>query len=166
MEPTLLVKLCEEAVSNPLFEPKEGVTHCNQAADYVAHGLGCDDLRNSEGQALTANEMYYFMKSDMNKERWRPVTIGGTWVLSGKGALVFAAMNDVELGEPGGHGHISTVIPGNPVWSGHWNQLSPLCMNVGRENFIGRPTSFAFRECPEFFVWIPSIPKEVSSGRV
>ena len=148
----LVLRLCGEAVVNPEWQPRDGVTHCNSAADYVAKGFGCDEMHDKDGNPLTADEMFALFCSG---ENWRPVTVGGTWMLANQGSLIFAAMNSKSLNES--HGHVCTIIPGDPVYSGHWEGLAPLCMNVGKENFIGRPCSFAFRQVPYFFGWKPTI---------
>lgn len=154
-----LLKLCDYAVKNPEWQPKGEKTFCNIAADYIATGMGCWDLKDFNGQPLMADDIYnMIIGKGKIEERWRPVTLGGTWVLANQGALVFGILNSTQLGES--HGHLSTVVPGDPIWSGHWENMSPLCANVGKENFIGRPMSYAFRTQPDFFAWIPSIPKE------
>lgn len=156
-----LLELCNEAVLKPEFQPSDGVTHCNQAADFIAFGMGCRDLRDVEGNVLMADPIIWKLRGNPN---WREVTLGGTWNLANQGALIFGVLTSSQLGEE--HGHIATVIPGRPIYSGHWENLSPLCANVGKENFIGRPMSYAFRTMPEFYGWIPSMPKEVILGVV
>lgn len=124
----------------------------------MATGVGCNDLRDTHGNVLLADEIVEKISTSPD---WRPVTIGGTWVLANLGGLVFAMADSTRLKET--HGHIATIIPSYGVYSGHWQCQVPLCMNIGRENFMGRPVSFAFREMPLFFVWKPSLAPETEA---
>lgn len=150
-DPQKLYDLCLEAATNVAWVPEDGKTFCNFAADHVAHGMGCDDLRK-DGQPLTADEIYQVFNTSKD---WRVMTLGAPSVFATEGSLIFGIMNSKMLNQE--HGHIATVLPGEPIWSGHWVAMAPICMNVGRDVFIGRPMSFAFRTIPTFFAWVPSL---------
>jgi hypothetical protein len=155
-DPVKLMQLCEQGVANPAFQPKtDGTTFCNQFADFVAKGMGCNQL-----EGLMADQIYELMIA--NPSMWRPIldmnkspSSSGASILAHGGNLIFGIMDSKHLGQA--HGHLCVVIPGDCVFSSHWNALSPLCANVGEENFIGKPMSYAFKTIPNFYIWTPSL---------
>jgi hypothetical protein len=162
-DPIKLMQLCEQGIANPDFQPnqpKPGETHCNQFADFVAKGMGCNDLEDHAHAPIMANSILEMFQ--INTKNWRPVldmtknpSSSGASILAKAGSLVFGIMSSEQLKQS--HGHICVVIPGDCKFSGEWNKLAPLCANVGKDIFIGKEMAYAFKTIPSFYVWIPSI---------
>ena len=52
------------------------------------------------------------------------------------------------------HGHLVVLVPGNLVYSGKWDKYVPLCANIGKNNFFEKGVSFAFKDEPQYFLYV------------
>lgn len=122
------------------WEPKDGVTHCNEAINYV-----CEKLTYIKFRTLMANQIYDLLQ---NNGDWLDVTPEASQYHANAGALVIAGWKN-----PVGHGHVAIVCPGTAELSPSWNYMAPKLMNIGETNFIGKRASFAFsaERRPKFF---------------
>jgi len=143
--PLLIDAICEafmKGVQGGIWEPSPGVTHCNEAVNFVAYRMGYSGF-----SGLMANDIC----DKLDKaEDWKLTTPVGAQLAANQGSLVVAAWKN-----PAGHGHVCIVRPGNPVPSPDWGMQAPKIMNIGKVNFLDKPASFAFTklEMPRFFIW-------------
>jgi len=121
--------------TDPALQPKNGVTHCNQAADKYAREFGYRGLEGKNGAPMLANDMY--AKMNAPGSGWKKVSAQGAIDAAKDGKMVFAAVQ----GHP--HGHIAAV-------TGEW---APGVPGVSQ---AGSPPNFEFgkwrREAPTYFV--------------
>lgn len=119
-------------------------THCNEAVNLIAKRMGYNMFDLSEGEsdyrALLADQMFDLMSA--SDSSWYRVTDARTAQdRANKGALIVMAWKSPDSG----HGHICVVMPGMAQWSPTWSESVPSVMNIGRDVFIGKKASFAFR---------------------
>lgn len=126
-----LKALCDEAVSNPAFAPRDGKTYCNFAARFISEGPGFFGLPVN----TLANGMIAILEL---APEWREDSLDLAHSHAVRGRLAFVALSD----EP--HGHIAAVYPAPMAESGSWGQKVPMIANVGKVNGIMR-LSGAFR---------------------
>ncbi len=119
------------------FAPKDGVTHCNEAIQYVAAKFSYDRFVGK-----MANEIVDIINND---KKWVKVTSNEAAQRAAEGFLVIAVLKD----QP--HGHVCIVRPGTLEMSGHWKENAPKVMNVGKDCFISRGANYAFQEKPDYF---------------
>lgn len=119
------------------FAPRDGVTHCNEAVQYVAKKFGYDRFAGK-----MANEMVDIANND---RRWVKVSPQEAAERACEGRLVIAA----QKGEV--HGHVCIVRPGTLEGSAKWKTKAPKVMNVGKDCFIAKGANFAFRDQPDYF---------------
>lgn len=154
--PKLIDAICD-VYDNASYNPKDGVTYCNFAADDIARAMGCKDFLHKN-----ADEIFEFVS---HSQEWTEIPMAQAQATANQGSLVFAMANTVMLNAA--HGHLCVVRPGLEKNSGKW-QKCPAVMNVGIENFIGRAkrgpltgmaagVNEAFVPLPKFFVWRPSL---------
>ena len=154
--PGLIDALCD-VYDDPTMTPAGGATFCNFAVQRIAKAMGCNDLAG-----MTADEMAVFMA---NSPDWEERSIGDVQALANQGSLIFAVATSQALDKS--HGHICTIRPGNAILSGKWG-MTPRCVNIGEENFIGRAkrgllqglpcgVNEAFQPMPLFYAWKPSL---------
>lgn len=153
-----LIDVICDVYDNPRYIPKgDGTTFCNYAAQDLCHAYGCNDF-----DGKTADQIVGFVESSAN---WKQVSMVDSQVHANAGSLVFAMESSVNLGQS--HGHLCVIRPGKFKDSGKWG-LTPCCMNIGAENFIGRAKkgpltamacgiNEAFIPPPRFFVLASSI---------
>lgn len=120
-------------------------THCNQAVNFISKKMGY--LLFEQPSLLFANEMVRTMK-DPN----------GGWLQMGNPEVAQAKANEGALviaghAVPGAHGHVCVVIPGLLELSTTWGKLVPKVMNVGKDVFIGKKASWAFKKDEEPDYW-------------
>ena len=117
-------ELCDAALSNPSFQPKNGVTHCNQAVNQVASAVGC-----LEFVGLMADEIYQTMVTNASG-KWAKLdgSDASIWALSN--GLAIAAMSSAQLGEA--HGHVAILYPLGMQESGSLGHDVPMLANVGK----------------------------------
>ena len=120
----------------PEYQPKEGVTHCNQYINEVCQAFG---WKGFEG--LLANQIVDLMASN---DAWSEVSMDKCQFLSNQGTLIVAGIKEE------GHGHVCVVVPGKEKTSGRWGQV-PSIANVGKEVFIGKGLSYGFSSMPKFW---------------
>lgn len=119
------------------FAPKDGVTYCNEAVQYVASIFKYDRFAGK-----MANEIIDILNND---KKWIKVAPNDAAFRASEGCLVIAARKD----QP--HGHVCIVRPGTTEASGHWQENAPKVMNIGKDCFISKGANYAFREKPEYF---------------
>lgn len=134
-----------------------GVTHCNEAVNYVAKAMGYngfDKLKTLDPtDAILANQMYDAMASN---PEWMEVDGTVAQAHANNGALVIAAWKNPT----GIHGHVAVVRPGQLTHSMKWaNQPPqpariPKIVNVGKAEcrYIARGANWSFGEEPKYFV--------------
>lgn len=149
--PLLIDAICE-AYDDPHWQPRYipshgWITYCNEAVNFICKKFGYTKFDRPESpepkDALLANRIDQILRSSGD---WGQVSGDEAQDMANQGALVIAT-----LANPSGHGHVCVIRPGQKVWSGTWNQNAPKCMNIGKENFIGKKASWAFRRVPDFF---------------
>lgn len=144
-----LLAACYDGINNPDLRPQKDAngnvirTFCNIFVDSVAQEMGCHDFMGK-----MANEMIDVMSRSVN---WTLCPIEDAQSRANLGSLLIAT----EEAQP--HGHVCVIVPGIKVRSIHWSMAVPLCANVGKDVFIGKGLSFAFREVPKIWLWRPSI---------
>ena len=161
--PKLIDAICEafsDGLQGQRWAPMVGAdgriyTYCNEATNYICKAMGFDGFDKpktaSPDDAFFANEMYDAM--DKSQEEWKRVIATEAQDLANQGSLVIAAWRNPI----GGPGHVAVVRPGVLDYSNSWKSYAPKIMNIGRENFIHKKASFAFREIPHFYVWKESL---------
>lgn len=153
---TLIDTICE-AYDRPDLQPKDGVTHCNEAVSMIADAMGCKEL-----DLKSADEICEYMENNLD---WQKIDIKQAQDMANQGSLVIAGLDSKALGQE--HGHVVVIRPGKAVFSGKWG-LTPRCLNIGAENFIARAkrgpltamscgVNEAFQPLPLFYVWRPSL---------
>ena len=131
-----------------LYLPKETdggeTTYCNLATTAVLRAMGCTEL-----DGLTADDMYACVKASKN---WLIKPMADAQFLVNCGSVLIAILPSSRLGQS--HGHVCTLTPGQPDYSGHWDKHTPLCMNLGRKGtcFRSRGINWAFVPEPEIIM--------------
>lgn len=115
----------DAAIRCPAFQPRGGVTHCNQATLNVATDVGAPTgpFTDADGNALSANDIVANLAKPGSA--YREVTMAEAQALANKGEFVVAALGAK------GHGHVASLRP-NPGGTGQW----PLIANVGTFNQV------------------------------
>lgn len=135
-----LIDACCEARDNPGFQPLNSVTFCNQAVSYVAERMGYKKFLG-----LQANDIFDLVSKE---DDWLKINPEVAQAHANSGALVIAAWKN-----PGGHGHVATVRPGEFAASAKWKtDRVPKVLNIGKDVFIGKGANYAFSETPSYFV--------------
>ena len=144
---TELKPLCDLALANPSFAPKNGVTFCNRAVNFIAHGLGCDEL-----DGLMADGIYNLLKLNASG-KWAQVDPNDAtlWALSN--GLAIAAMSSDMLGET--HGHVAVVAPLGMQASASFGEDVPVLANVGKTvGYMKSSEAFPVAKgMPEFYTY-------------
>lgn len=146
-----------EAYDNLSFQPKDGVTHCNEAVAYIADAMGCKDLHHK-----TADEILTHITENAD---WSIVDFVKAQEMANQGSLLVAGLPSIELKQS--HGHTVILRPGKACFSGKWG-VTPRCLNVGSEMFLAKAKkgpligmscglNEAFGPMPRIFVWRPSL---------
>lgn len=136
----MLRQLCEAVLDDDRYQPKNGVTHCNQAVAQIAYGMGHGGLTG-----LLANSIITLMGI-----HWREVDGAEAARLAAQDVLVVAGQKE----QP--HGHVAVVFPDPMQKSGSWGKDVPMLANVGKINGVMR-ASQAFKTEPTYFT-----PREVA----
>ena len=153
----LIESICG-AYDTQSFKPSNGVTHCNQAANYIAKTMGCNDFEDK-----MADDIYDFLAN--NPLDWTEILMQQSQDIANRGSFVVAILDSKSLGQQ--HGHIVVIRPGITCDSGKWGTV-PRCINIGAQNFIAKAPSGpligmdvgineSFGPKPRFFVWRPSL---------
>lgn len=158
--PTLIDALCEvfeESLPAGRFAEANGVTHCNEAVNFVAKRMGYDGFDEVKtvdpDDAKRANDMFVFMAT--SPDFWMEVEGAVAQSHANNGAFVIAAWKN-PMGE---HGHVAVVRPGNLAYSGKWGNEAPALprvpkiVNVGKaaQRYIGRGANWSFGTEPKYF---------------
>jgi hypothetical protein len=133
-----LIDACCEAYDNPAFKPNGGITYCNQAVHFISERLGFSGFKG-----MMANQMATFLKKS---KAWKQIPFQEAQSRANDGQLVIAAVAQNP------HGHVAVIRPGLMGMSGKWKMAVPKVVNIGAENFIGKPINWAFRDPPDVFV--------------
>lgn len=152
---TLVDSICEAyakglpgGIWEPKYVPGHGlITYCNEAVNYICKAFGYAKFDKPgtpyPTDAILANEQFDIMSDQAGD--WIKVTAKVGQDLANQGAVVVAAI------QMEGHGHVTIIRPGNIAYSGTWKTAAPKCMNIGKNNFIDKKASWAFRAEPKFF---------------
>ena len=116
--------LCDAALSNPAFKPKNGVTHCNEAVNQVAVAVGC-----SEFVGLMADEIYQTILTNASG-KWAKVDGSDAAIWSLSNGLAIAGLPSQRLGEA--HGHVCVIYPLGMEGSASLGHDVPMVANVGK----------------------------------
>jgi hypothetical protein len=116
--------LCDAALANPAFQPKNGVTHCNEAVNQVASAVGC-----LEFVGLMADEIYQTMVTNASG-KWAKLDGSDATIWALSNGLAIAAMPSQRLGEA--HGHVAVIYPQGMEGSASLGHDVPLVANVGK----------------------------------
>lgn len=153
---TLIDAICD-TYDNLDLQPKNGITYCNVAVNFVATAMGCKDLAGK-----TADQIMAYLEAS---DQWSDVPFEKSQDMANQGSLLVAGLTADELGQP--HGHVVVIRPGKTCYSGKWIK-TPRCLNIGTDNFLARgkrgilvnsPVGIneAFIPLPKIFVWRPSL---------
>jgi hypothetical protein len=134
------------------WQPKDGKTYCNFAANHAAKAYGYTELEFA-GKPLLANRQIEVIRHSLD---WRKIS---GWEncqqLQNAGKLIFYCKKAPE------HGHLCFGVPsvkgGAPMaQSSAWRCAVPFAANVGRTNSI-RGLNWAFRadDQPEAYLYDP-----------
>lgn len=116
------------------FKPTpDGTTFCNLSIQYVCTGFGYDKFNG-----LNANDIISYMNAPENG--WIQISDDVAQSHANTGVIVIAGRK-----KEGGHGHVSLIIPGLIEKAGSACKSVPKCVNIGKEVFIGKKLSFAFK---------------------
>ena len=115
---------CDAALADPDFQPAGGVTHCNQALNYIALAMDCDELAG-----ICADAQYKVMDENASG-RWTKVVGAIAAIHALGGGLAVAALPGARLGEA--HGHVAAVYPLGMQASRSLGHDVPLLANVGK----------------------------------
>ena len=140
-------ELCDAALANPAFQPKKGVTHCNEAVNSVAVAVGC-----LEFVGLMADEIYQTMVTNASG-KWQKVDPSDAAIWSLSNGLAVAGLPSQRIGED--HGHVVVCYPLGQQFSGSFNMDVPMCANVGKTVGVMK-VSGAFpvaKGMPDFFTY-------------
>lgn len=149
----LIDSICDNfsnALTGGIWAPvtKEGVTttFCNYFVNGISRAMGYGEFTN-QGQSapFVANRMVILMEDPSG--RWLKVSGEVAQQHANAGVLAIAGWQN-----PGGHGHVCVIRPGNLQMSQKWNKLVPRVANVGKDVFINKTVSYAFLDEPSFFV--------------
>lgn len=55
------------------------------------------------------------------------------------------------------HGHINVLRPGTVQFSNKWSRNVPMCVNIGKTNFIGKGLNWAFGSMPKMAILLKSL---------
>lgn len=142
-DPQWLTTVAKRLVADPAMQPRDDETFCNVATQVIGEAMGYTSFRG-----LMANQIIDLISSSdawsyVPMEKAQDLANAGTWVLA------------TERGDV--HGHVCTIIPGEMVRSSHWSCLAPVCVNVGKDVFMGKGINWAFQDIPKLYAWRPSL---------
>lgn len=147
----LIDAICE-AIDNQDWWPHDdenGVeTHCNLAVNYVCAKMGYKGF-GTNNWVMLANDMVKKMKADTAE--WMAIDPDMAQEYANMGSLVVAGQWRK------GHGHVCVVRPGCAAASAKWNMNAPKVLNMGRDVFISKSLSWAFKDRPDTWVWTGSL---------
>lgn len=138
----ILKKLLDTIATHP-FYVKDEYTKCNYAVNEAVRTYCSYD----GFVGLQANDI--IEKMEMDKAVWQ--RLYGHGLAQGeanRGEMVVAGLEGRK------HGHVVVIYPGKMVFSGKWERWVPLCMNVGKSNWVGRGINYAFRKEPKYFLYM------------
>lgn len=135
--------------ANPAYKPQGDQTFCNLATNDVLARLGYSVLQDK-----TADEMYAFISTS---NEWLIKPMSDAISLVHEGTILLAILPAEKLGQS--HGHVNTLTPGSPDFSGRWNCKTPLCMNIGRSGtcFRAKGENWAFQTPPEIYALVATL---------
>lgn|SRR3990167_5497678 len=140
-----LTRVCRAAFENEALLPRDGMTFCNQAVNFIAEQYGYTKYKG-----LLANQMIDLMRQD---HHWQSVGLGEAQAAANRGELAVLGIQE----QP--HGHVCVVRPGVAVKSGKWQDQAPIVVNIGVANSWDKTANFIFTTKPE--AWVLDISKEV-----
>lgn len=129
-------------------------TWCNYFVSTVAMEYGYQGFSNGHKKLnmqkwpMTANRMDSKMEKDT--KNWIQVSSTCADILAGHGHLVVASQKAKR------HGHVAIILPsgGKMPRSNKWRKEVPLCANIGGSNFWSKGVNWAFRDEPDYFLYI------------
>jgi hypothetical protein len=135
--------------SNPIYQPKDDETFCNLATQDVLQRMGYGTLTG-----LTADEMYAYISTSKD---WLIKPMADAIALVQEGTVLVAILPAIKLSQS--HGHVNTLTPGSPDFSGRWDCKTPLCMNLGRVGtcFRAKGINWAFQVVPEIYALVATL---------
>ena len=136
----------------PIFAGDRIFTFCNETVNLVCKRMGYYDFDIPEtprpDDAKLANQMFNEL---IATDDWEETDVTEAQACANYGYPVVAAWKNPNPGFPG---HVAIVMPGNLEYSGSWGDMAPKIMNVGKDIFICKKASWAFRKeaKPRYFV--------------
>lgn len=124
--------LCDDALSNPSFQPKKGTTYCNLAVNSIAKGAGCNEF-----DGLMADEIYQTMKTNASG-KWQKLDGSDVTIWALSNGLAIAALPSQVLGED--HGHVAVIYPLGMQASASLGRDVPMVANIGKSVGVMRST--------------------------
>jgi len=133
-----LIDMCCFVYDHPKYKPADGKSYCNIAVNAIACVYGFVGFRG-----MTANQMVAVMDQDGFNFDW-PNGLEAQ-LLANRGHLVIAG----QKAEP--HGHVCVIRPAEPTFSGKWNEIVPMAMNIGSTNSISKGVNYIFKDRPKYY---------------
>jgi hypothetical protein len=119
-----LKELCDLALKNKLFSPRNGNTYCNMAVDSIAKGFGCYEF-----DGLMADDIYQVMLTN-ESGKWDKVDGSDATIWALSNGLAIAALPSQTLKEA--HGHVAVIYPLGMQMSGSLGRDVPMVANIGK----------------------------------
>ena len=149
-----LKEICDDVISDPSLEPRDGVTHCNAGALRTAQAMDCHEFDRPDGEEpMIADEMYTVMSLNRSG-RWQKVDGEDFSAHALDGGLGYAALPSALLHEE--HGHIATGYPAPMQYSGSLGKNVPVVANVGgkdaeEKESLAFPVEYGE---PDYFIYL------------
>ena len=127
----------------------DGTTFCNVATQDLLRQLGYGGF-----SSMSADMMYTKVQTS---PEWLIKPIADAIELVQEGTIILGILPSTILGQS--HGHVNTLTPGSPDFSGKWNCKTPLCMNLGRAGtcFRLKGENWAFQIMPSFYALVATL---------
>lgn len=142
-----LKEILDQALANPGFKPKNGITHCNEALQFIATSMGCDEFKG-----MIADDIYKTMVTNASG-KWAKVDPSDATIWALSNGLSVAGLPSGRLGET--HGHVAAVAPVGQQYSPSFKIDVPVVCNIGSTVWYMK-TSEAFpvsKGMPDFFTY-------------
>jgi hypothetical protein len=157
-----LTDAVDEAYDNhhetqPIPGSTELRTFCNEAVFDVLQRMGSNELKDSDGKAMMADQMIDAMSR--SPQTWQEIDMEAAQDFANAGRVVVAGMTSTQLAER--HGHVVVCRPGLPDYSAKWQGKAPKVCHCGFHPWIGRGAEYAFpgMQRPQFWML-----KEANNG--
>lgn len=143
-----IYRVAEKIFLNPDMIPHDvtgdGIpeTFCNYALHVFMSKFGY-----SKFKGLLANQIIDYMNNHRDEWDYTRNHVEAHAAVNG-GNIVIAGQKAEN------HGHVCIILPSEDmIYSGSWQTLVPLCMNIGKKNFFNKGISKAFGTPPTYYIY-------------